>query len=386
MPTVNRQQAIQTVTPLSPVNIRYNLSEVIDMMSPTDVPFLQRIGQASLGFPCDQVKHEWMEDQLTPSIWALAAAYTAGTGQMTLASGQGKYAYIDDIIFVGDNVLRILAITGDVLNVAGGVGDSTDANAANAAEVRRLSMAAPEGGVARMDSRKTTIVGAYNYTQIIKDWTILTGTMEVIQRYGYVSERAYQEEKVMLRLGISLEQTLLYGIRSYSAGPPRRSTMGGLNQYILTAGINGSWGTVYDANGAQLTEILLNNQFQAIWEEGGMPSLILVNAFQKRIISGWSSPRVRITQPESTGGGVIGYYESEFGVFELMMDRWVRSTDLIILTPDEVGIGPLNGRAFGSKLLPSLGDYTQSEVLGEYTMEVRKGSMAHGWIYDLATS
>ena len=384
MVTVNRQQAISTVTETT--NIKKNISDVIDMLSPSDVPMLSRIGYASLKFPCDQVKHEWMEDDLTPSVTTLAAAYTAGSGQMTVASGAGNYFYVDDTLLVGNNNLRILAISGDVLTVIGGLGDSTDAAAASGATVRRLGHAAPEGGVSRMDSRKTNLTAVYNYTQIFKDWCILTGTMEVISRYGYVSERAYQEEKAMRRQAIMMEHAVLYGAMSYDAGPPRRSTFGGLKHYIFDAGVAGSWATVHNAAGSQITETLLNNVLQSIWEVGGMPSLIVVNGFNKRIISSWASPYIRTDRTEGTIGNQIGTYASEFGTLEIMMDRWLRPSDVLILDPSQIGLGPLNGRAFSSHVVPSLGDYTQTEVLGEYTMEVHKGSESHGWIYNTSES
>jgi len=380
MVTVNRQEQILTVTDTT--NEKRNISEAIQLLSPVDVPLLQRIGYQSLHFPCDQVKHEWMEDELTPSQWTLLSAYTAGSATMVFSSNAGKNCYVDDLILVGNNVCRILAINSDTVTISAGLGASTDASASAGATVRRIGNAAQEGAVARMDSRKTDIVMPYNYTQIMRDWCIVSGTMGVIQRYGYVSERAYQEAKILKRLAIQLEYNLLYGVRSYSAGPPRVSMMGGLAEYILFAGITNSWETVIDNASAELTEAKLNDCFQQIWELGGMPSLIVVNAWNKRVITKWATPRIRTSQPDSVGGGVIGTYESEFGTFEILLDRWVRPSDVIILSPEDVAVGPLNGRPFSSRPLPALGDYTQTELLGEYTAEVYRGKQAHGWIYD----
>lgn len=57
MTTLYRQQAITTVTDVT--NIRYNISEVIDLLSPTETPLLSWLGYDSLSFPCTQIKHEW---------------------------------------------------------------------------------------------------------------------------------------------------------------------------------------------------------------------------------------------------------------------------------------------------------------------------------------
>lgn len=383
--TVSRG-TISTVTDIT--NIKYDISEVIDFLSPTEAPLLTLIGKDSLKFPCTQVKHEWLSDQLTPRQTTLDGAYTAGSGTLTVAAGTGKYFSVDDLILIGNNVLQILSgpPNSDTFIVTGGLGSSIDANAADGAVVRKLGSALPEGSVARMDATKTHLERPYNYTQIFRQNCVLTGTMEVIKRYGYVSERAYQEEKAARQLALDLEHEILYGVRSYSEGPPRRSTMGGLAEYILFAGIAGGWETVMDAGGAQLTEDMVNDMMQRIWEKGGTPDTVLVNGYNQRLITKWALPYIRTERGERMGGAHIVSWESDFGVVEFLLDRWLRPSDVVFLTTSDIGLGPLNGRAFASRVLPSLGDYTQTEVLGEYTMEVHRASMAHGWIYNTATS
>lgn len=380
----NRQQVIQTVTDTT--NIKYNISDVIDLLSPADTPMLTLLGYNSLSFPCDQVKHEWMTDELKARTTALDGAYTAGSGTLSVTAAAGKNFAVDELILVGANVLQILAISTDTFTVTGGMGGSTDADAADAAVVYRLAMALPEASVSRMDSAKIDIVMPYNYTQIFRDQCIVSGTMNVISRYGYVSERAYQEEKVLKSLALDMEHIILYGVRDYAAGPPRRSTMGGLFEYIYLAGVTGSWDTVINASGATFTETMFNNLLQQIWEAGGSPDTAIINGFNQRQVSSWASPRIRTPRNERMAGSHIASYESDFGIIDFVLDRWLRPSDVVVLTREDVGLGPLNGRAYSSREVPSLGDYVQTEVLGEYTMEVKRASMAHGWYYGTATS
>jgi len=384
-PTVQDVSWIQTITDTT--NIIYDVSGIIDFLSPFDVPLLQRIGMTSLHTPCTQVKHEWLEDALVPQQTVLDGAYTAGTGTLTVAAGTGLYFYTDDLILVGNNVLRILVISTDTFTVVGGIGGSTDAAAVNASIVYRLGQASKEASVARVDTKKTTLVRPYNYTQILRDWVVVSGTMEVINRIGYASERSYQEEKVLKRMYISMEKTLLYGRRSYSAvANERRSTLGGLAEYILDAGIAGSWDTVVNAAGGEFTETMLNNMMQQVFEAGGTPSLLVLNGFNQRKVTSWGTPRIRTDIGTGVAGATIGQYVSDFGVLDILLDRNLRPSDVLFLSPEDIGIGPLTGRQFQSKMLPSLGDYTQSELLGEYTAEVHRPAMAHGWIYGTATS
>lgn len=378
-PTVTRGM-ISTQT--DQVNIKLDISEVIDFLSPFDVPFLDLIGRDSLHSPCTQIKHEWLEDQLTPRSGTLGAAYTAGDGQLTLTSPEYKYLLPGDTMLVDNIVFRVTAGAPDanpvlVTRIAG-----TDANIDDAAIWRKVAHAAQEGGVARNDGTKTTMVAPYNYTQILKDWIVVTGTMEVIDRYGYANERSYNEEKTLRKLAIDLEYALLYGVRYIDAGPPRISTMGGLFQYVYLDGIDGSWDTVHDAGGQEFTETMLNDALQRNWNKGGVLDFIVVNGTNKRRMTDWGTPRIRTDRDERMAGASIGMYESDFGTLDIILDRWLRPADVLIGTRGEMGIGPLTQRAFTSRLLPSTLDGTWYEILGEYTMEVHKPTVAWAWLYD----
>ena len=162
--------------------------------------------------------------------------------------------------------------------------------------------------------------------------------------------------------------------------------MGGLMHYVLVPGITGSWPTVVNAAGGAITETLLNNVLQEMWNLGGNPDFITVNGTNKRFITAWAGPRIRTEREERTAGASIGRYESDFGVLDIILDRWLIGSDVVIGTRGSMGIGPLSGRQFSSRLLPVTGDYDRYEILGEYTAEVHKPTMDFGWIYNTATA
>ena len=380
---------IQTVT--DETNIIRDVSEVIDFLSPFDTPFLNLVGRDSLHFPCTQVKHEWLEDELMGRSGTLGAAYVAGSGTLEVSTDEGKFLVPDDIIQVEEGANRIVfRVTGgapaiDVLTVTR-IGGSTDTAFSSGSYWEKVSHAAQEGGEARADMTKTEIGNPYNYTQIYKDWAYVSGTMRVIRRYGYVSERAYQEEKLMRRLGIDLEKDTMYQVRSYSKGPPRRSTAGGLAHYVLFPGITNSEAEVHDAAAAAITENMLNDVLQVMWDNGGSPNIIVVNGTNKRYLTSWATPRIRTAQEERTAGASIGVYESDFGVLDILLHRWIRPEHVIIGARQHIGVGPLEGRQFSSRLLPRTGDYDRYEILGEYTKEVHYPSVEWGWIYRTKTT
>ena len=388
-PTVKR--GIVT-TSTDQTNIKIDISEAIDQLTPEETPLISVVGKSSLKFPCEQIKHEWMTDELRPRAGTLGAAYVSGSGTMQLATGEGAYLVPDDTIYVEDQAYRVEAgpPSSDVLTVTlirgTGAAGTTDAAHIAGTVWTKLAHAAQEAGVARTDASKTVVNTAYNYTQIIKDWCVVSGTMEVIKRYGYVSERAYQEAKVMRQLMLDYEYNLIYGVRSLVETPKRKSTCGGLREYIYYPGIQDSWTNVVNAGGADLTEDALNDLLEAIWVLGGTPDTIMVNGHNKRRITGWATPRIRTAQDERIAGGSIDTYESDFGTLGVRLNRNLRGSDLLILTLDEIGVGPLTGRQLTSRMLPSTLDGTWYEVLGEYTMEVHKPTLAHGWLYNTATA
>lgn len=382
MPTVTRDQ-INTVTDTT--NIKLDISDMIDFLSPYDVPFIDMVGRDSLHSPAEQVKHEWLEDELTPRAGTLANAYVADDDEFVFTAGEGKYVIPGDVILVGNETYRVTGVATDTIQVDHLSG--TDAAHAAGASWRKVAHAAQEAGVARNDMNKTHVVKKFNYTQIIKDWVTLSGTMEVIRRYGYVSERAYQESKKMKQLALDLEQFLMYGNRSYVEGPPRVSTAGGLKEYILDPGITNSWSTVKDASNAALTETMLIDVLEKIWEAGGEPNFIMVNGTNKRRMTDWGIPRLRSSIGERKAGASVMVYESDFaGDLDVILNRNIRGSDVIIGSSQHIGVGPLNGRQFTSRVLPTTMDGTWTEIMGEYTMEVHFPSVEFGWIYDTKTT
>ena len=375
---------LSTVTDTT--NIKIGISEAIEFLSPFDVPLLDMVGRSSLKKACTQVKHEWLQDELMPSQGTLAAAYVAGSGTITLTSGEGEYLVPGDNVMVDDIIFKVLtgAPDADVIGVE--VLGGTDAAIANGSTWRGISHAAQEAGSARNDGVKVHLGRPYNYTQIIKDWIIVSGTMEVISRYGYSKERAYQEAKKLKEMAIKLEKTLLYGARSYSAGPPRESTMGGLFQYVYLEGKAASRNNVVDLATAELTELVFENAMQTIWENGGRPDFVLVGGANKQQFTKWASPRIRTAQGERKAGASVAVYGGDFGDVDILLNRWLRPSDIIIGTRGQLGIGPLTGRAFSSRMLPTTIDGNWWEILGEYTMEVGRPSIDWYWFYNSSTS
>ena len=381
-------------------SVKDNVDDRLDFLSPTDVPFLSYIGFASdaggatagansLKFPCTQTRHLWFNDDLVPSTATLNAAYTAAGGTLTLVAAQTERFQDDDIIMVDDSIFLVTATThaSETLTVTE---LHNSANHSNGATVYLLGNARLEGLAASdIESRTTDFGSTENFTQIFAAVVRMTGSEMASERWGIGGDPyQYQLNKRVKELGIQMEKAAIYNRRntSYPSDNTERRRMGGMAEYVRDA----TSANVRDAAGVDLDEILLNDALQDVWEDGGMPDTIMVPARQKRMISSFLSPYVRVPRTESVAGVVVGSYESDFGTLTVVLNRWLKTSDLLIMTSEDIGMGPLAGngqnRAFFTEELPKDGDYVRTQVIGEYTMEVRNALKTHGWVENLSTS
>ena len=421
-PTVYPNKKYTFAGAAAQVGIKEDISDAIDAIDARDTPLLSILGWGAeagaaggantLRFPAIQPKHQWLNDELIPSTTTLSATPSAWTTGDTaadvtfaLASGTGEYFDKDDIIMIGDCLLIITSARADMaadIVTATPVKTNLGGTAiASGDTVYNLGKAALEGvnWASQYDFGYTALAAAYNFTQIFTDIVDVTGTMDATEMYGVDSTFNRELDKKFKEIIIRLERAAHYGFRNRDAADgstltlPTAATdekhgrrMGGLFDFIRSD----STANRKDGASATLTEKTLNDCLQDIYTDGGNPDTILVGPWRKRVLSTFITPNVRVDRTERVAGVIVGQYESEFGILDIVLDRYVRPSDVIILQKEFLGIGPLagggNSRAFAVENLPKTTDATVASILGEYTMEVRNANRAHGWIYDLATS
>lgn len=380
--------------------VRPNIDEQLDYLTPTDLPFLNYIGFASdaagawkgansLKFPCIQQQHTWLDDDLVPTTSSVYSTFTLADAYVVVPDGESERFSVGDLYSIGDSTYIVTATDHSTNRVTGTALSDDATHAANTA-IRIMGNAHIEGELASAVEAKTTDFGqTTNYTQILMDKVSLTGTERSTERYGITGD-PYDRElaKCLTRMGIQLEQLALYGRRnsSYPSTNTTARRMGGLAHFIRDA----TGANVTDAAGADFDEIVLNDMLQSIWSDGGAPDTLMVGPRQKRVISSFLVPAVRVDRTENMAGVVVGGYESDFGTINVVLNRWLRASDALFLTSGMIGIGPLDGngnsRAFFTEDLPRLGDKDETLVTGEYTMEVRNPLKAHGWVENLSES
>ena len=313
-----------TYTAFTATGLREDLQDVIYDISPQDTPVMSSIGKTKAA----AVNHEWLKD-------SLAAATTANA-----------------------------AVEGD------------DAVAATLSP--------------------TTRVG--NYTQIVSKTVQVSGTLEAVNKAGRKSEKAYQLARASAEIKRDIE-TIINANQAKNAGNLSTARkMGSLLSYITTNTNKGSGTTTAgvdptgdgsnirtDADTTRtFTETILKDVIQQVFTEGGTPSLLVVPPALKQTVSGFTGiSQHRINSQASGQITILGgadLYQSDFGVVQIVPNRFMRTRDALVLDPEYAALAYL--RPFQTNDLAKTGDSEKTQILAELTLEVRNEA-AHGGAFDL---
>ena len=305
------------------VGNREDLTDVIYNISPTDTPFMSSVGKTK----ATAVYHEWQTDSLADASTANAVVEGADATSATLAP--------------------------------------------------------------------TTRVG--NRTQISQKTIQIAGTLESIDKAGRKSEKAYQLSKASSELKRDMEKILLSNQAAVTGDASTARKLGSLQAWLETnyvgAGTAGADGTTARVSGtdAAFTEAMLKSAVKAAYEQGGNPSVLMVTPTQKQVVSGFAGiAEQRYQAPSNAPTTIVGaadVYLSDFGTLSVVPNRFM-SADAdddgevaFVLDPEYASIAYL--RPFATNELAKTGDSEKTQLLVEYTLEV-KNEKAHAIIADLA--
>jgi hypothetical protein len=302
---------------------REDLSDVIYSISPTDTPIMSSIGKTK----ATAVYHEWQTDSLAANTTANALVEGATASDITVSP--------------------------------------------------------------------TTRLG--NYTQIVGKTVMVSGTLEAVDKAGRKSEKAYQLAKVSSEIKRDME-TIITANQGQSAGNASTArTLGALLSYIksntskngtattgvdpVTIGVS----TRTDGTTRTFTEAMLKTVIASVFSAGGTPSALFVSPTQKQVVSGFTGLAAQRYQVPTSGQATIlagaDLYQSDFGVLSIVPDRFMRSRDALILDPEYAALAFL--RPFQTNELARVGDAEKTQILAEFTLEVRNEA-AHGGVFDLS--
>lgn len=227
-----------------------------------------------------------------------------------------------------------------------------------------------EGGT--LDNTETTARSfEYNYMQIFRKVIEVTGTQEIVTKYGGIkSEMKYQIMKKYKELAQDVEKALIQAA-SASGGSATARSLDGLTALVSTnattvATDSATWTGTSDANLAAY-EDLLNDLFDAMYETGEAPDTVFVGGKQKRRISKLSSKVTRdIDAEKKTQILSINVYDSDFGTVNIILDRYVPDNFISAIVRSGFRVTYL--RRFMQFPLAKTSDAKRVAVLGELTL------------------
>ena len=307
------------------VGNREDLTDMIYDISPTETPFMSSIGKTK----ATAVLHEWQTDSLANATTANAAVEGADASSATLAP--------------------------------------------------------------------TTRVG--NRTQISQKTIQISGSEETIDKAGRKSEKAYQLAKASSELKRDMEKIMLSNQAASAGDSSTARTLGSLQAWLNTnavlgaGGTAGSLGTTARVSGtdAAFTEAMLKSAVKSAFTNGGNPTVLMVSPTQKQVVSTFAGiAEQRYAAPANKQTTIVGaadVYLSDFGTLSVVPNRFTtpdaddNGEQAFVLDPEYAAVAFL--RPFQTNELAKTGDSEKTQLLVEYTLEV-KNEAAHAIIADLA--
>ena len=306
------------------VGDREDLTDVIYNISPTDTPFMSSVGKTK----ATAVLHEWQTDSLAAADGTNAAVEGADASSATLSP--------------------------------------------------------------------TTRVG--NRTQISQKTIQISGTLESVDKAGRKSEKAYQLSKASSELKRDMEKILLSNQVAAAGNSSTARTLGGLQAWINsnvslgTSGVAGSLGTTAKVDGTNraFAEDQVKEVVREAYTNGGNPSVVMVSPAKKQEFSAFSGIAQQRYNADgnkpSTIVGAADIYLSDFGTLSVVPNRFMTAEAdsgevAFVLDPEYAAIAYL--RPFQTNELAKAGDSEKTQLLVEYTLEV-KNEAAHGLVGDLS--
>jgi len=237
----------------------------------------------------------------------------------------------------------------------------------------------------------TTRLG--NHCQIMWKTVLVTGTARAVDTAGRADELDYQVAKMGKELKRDIEAQVCDNNAKVAGNDSTAREMAGIPAYLKTNSSEGSGGadptgdgTDGRTNGTQraFTEALVKSVLQLAYTNGGNPTKLIVGAFNKQKVSEFSGNATRMDKSEDKKlYAAIDFYYSDFGVLEVIPDRFSRSRDALLLDPEYLAIAEL--RPMQDVKPAKIADADPHVILTELTLEVRN-EKAHGIVADLTTS
>ena len=202
-----------------------------------------------------------------------------------------------------------------------------------------------------------------NQTQISKKVVEVSGSHEAVNNAGKKSELAHQLAKASKELKRDMEGSLLADNAAAAGNASTARETRGAAHFITTnvtdAGSSGTHAAVVEADILAVAE--------STWTAGGEPSTILLGATNKKLVTAMSgrADAIRsVSDNNTTIQNAVDVYVSDFGTFNIMLDRFCDQDVVYFLDHDMWSVDYL--RDFQTVDIARAGDGEKKMLLVEY--------------------
>lgn len=354
------------------VGKKEDVTDELLLLNPHQTPMLSLVG---FGEATTQVEHAWFEDEMYADETTAAGAALANA--TTLKVADGSIFEPKHVIKAGEEFMLVTAVNGNDLTVTRGYAGTTPADIESGDKVEYQFVEGVEGSDARK-ARFKARVRKSNITQIFDESISISGTAAATSQYSIDDLYEYEKQKKQLELALQLEKAVINGVK-YESSDGLVRQMGGLRNFIKT--------NVIDGGKVKLDEEKLIDAFQTLFEKGGFATggnyKIVVGAKQKRAISALGKSSIVLERLDNGRGQVVDHYITDFGAAEIVLNNNVGPDEVFVIDANRVEIKPLQTRQFAHQYLGIVGDRTEGQIVGEYTLELHQ-EKAHARIKNLA--
>lgn len=205
-----------------------------------------------------------------------------------------------------------------------------------------------------------------NVCQIIEKVTQVSGTARALKPKGIGDTFDAEVQDRLIETKRDLEWYFLNGTKTMEAdGTPRQ--MAGLMNLVNDA-------NVVQTAGA-LTEDHILDALQSMWAKGAQGEYFaFVGATQKRAINALAKADANVRWVVENGsivnkyGIAVSQIVTDFGVVNLVLDRYMENNGILMLDMDEVRIAELRPTFYED--LPKAGDYFKGHIINESTIKL----------------
>lgn len=215
-----------------------------------------------------------------------------------------------------------------------------------------------------------------NYTQIMEKTIKVSSTEDAIDQYGRAKETAYQLAKAGEELKrdkeyafVGLAQTATAGDSSSTArltASAASQVTNASSRWYIGAGtpLGGTTGTA-----GALTENAVLGIGQAIYNNGGDPSVLMIKPADSLIVAGFAGAagRQREIGNEKKLVNVVDLYVSPFGEYKVVLNRFQKTDHAWLLDPEMWQDVTLRG--WTREALAKTGDNSKNMLVGEFGLK-----------------